>query len=178
MRLCGTNSLKNVLLTTTKWDIPDGKEWTKPGRVAELERGFWKEMMANGSTIVAHDNTPGSAWSIVQNLLRDANRKFNHALRLELTQLEKHLEKIKNSNNLYARLEGIVRRQQEILDMCRTQTGKLSTDLNWGELRVEYEGERKKLATCIGELKVKGIVVRRCLRRRATASLQGHKNLS
>lgn len=48
-KLCGENSLANVVLATTMWERVTEEEGTR--REEELKQKFWKEMIAAGSTV-------------------------------------------------------------------------------------------------------------------------------
>lgn len=48
-KLCGENSLANVVLATTMWEKVTEEEGTR--REQELKQVFWKEMIASGSTV-------------------------------------------------------------------------------------------------------------------------------
>lgn len=65
--LCGTDSLKNVVFVTTKWDICDRKQ--AEGRQAEMRDKFLKAELEMGATLTSHDNSIQSACGIVRGLL-------------------------------------------------------------------------------------------------------------
>ncbi|KAH7925384.1 hypothetical protein BV22DRAFT_1129049 [Leucogyrophana mollusca] len=74
--LCGASALKNVILTTTKWnEISD--EALGQRRLEELSAasGSWREMLEQGSRVARFEDTAESAWEIidiiVQNPLED-----------------------------------------------------------------------------------------------------------
>lgn len=70
-RLTGGNSMENVLLLTTKWDLGEnilhGAE-----REKELRRKskFWKHMVADGAQVMRHNGSRDSAQNIVRHLIR------------------------------------------------------------------------------------------------------------
>lgn len=69
--LCGTNSLKNVVLATTMWEkIVTAQEGQ--GREDELKATFWKSMVDGGSrTARLPTNTTADATAIVRMLLNN-----------------------------------------------------------------------------------------------------------
>lgn len=65
--LCGDDALKNVVLCTTMWDLVARSHAEQ--REAELKGDFWKDMVACGSSVVRHDNTPASGLAVVRPML-------------------------------------------------------------------------------------------------------------
>jgi hypothetical protein len=66
-KLCGTDSLKNVLLVTTKWDTMEKAIAVE--REKELLDDYLAPMIAMGAHTARHDKSPQSAASIVRQLL-------------------------------------------------------------------------------------------------------------
>lgn len=70
-KLCGANSLRNVVLATTMWERVSEEEGSR--REAELRRVFWKDMVAGGSTIarITTQSNADDARALVKSLLRN-----------------------------------------------------------------------------------------------------------
>jgi hypothetical protein len=69
-KLCGTQSLKNVVLATTMWEKVSLEEGSR--REEELKSKFWKDMIDQGSvTKRIHANTNEVARTLVKSLLRN-----------------------------------------------------------------------------------------------------------
>lgn len=71
-KLVGRDSLKNVVLATTMWDAIPSAEYAQAEAKENQLKGtesFWKEMVANGSTVTRHDSGKSSALSIVQSIV-------------------------------------------------------------------------------------------------------------
>lgn len=66
-KLCGTETLGNVVLVTTKWDSVSVDLAVK--RETELKTKFWKGMLDHGAQIERHDNTTAGARRIMSQLL-------------------------------------------------------------------------------------------------------------
>ncbi|KAG0694751.1 kinase-like domain-containing protein [Suillus ampliporus] len=63
-KLCGTNALENVILTTTMWDgVPQDIELQ---REHQLKTQFWQEMILHGSRTARFTSSFDSAWEIVK----------------------------------------------------------------------------------------------------------------
>jgi hypothetical protein len=69
--LTGPKSAKNVVLATTKWDTLDPK-FEEIGKTREegLRKEFWNIMIHHGAAVQRFLNDSGSAWSIVENVVK------------------------------------------------------------------------------------------------------------
>lgn len=62
--LCGTDALRNVILTTTHWD--EESDDIASRREAELKSSYWKPFIDKGSRVARfYPSTPNSAWGII-----------------------------------------------------------------------------------------------------------------
>lgn len=65
--LCGRDSLKNVVLVTTKWDSVDPQVGLD--REKELKENWWKDMMDVGCRLERHNGKAHSAQAIIRKML-------------------------------------------------------------------------------------------------------------
>ena len=80
-KLCGTSSLKNVVLATTMWEKVDKNKGLE--RELELQNNFWKDMIGDGSTVASiMSETGGEARELVISLLK--NKPLSTKLQEEL----------------------------------------------------------------------------------------------
>jgi len=80
-KLCGANSLRNVVLATTMWEKVTDEEGLR--REAELKQDFWKDMIDNGSTVARiTTEAGGDARALVKSLLK--NKPVSTQLQEEL----------------------------------------------------------------------------------------------
>lgn len=80
-KLCGTDSLKNVVLVTTMWEKVDKSQGLK--RELELRVVFWKEMIDDGCTVARiMTETGDEARELVTSLLK--NKPLSTKLQEEL----------------------------------------------------------------------------------------------
>ncbi|KFZ01994.1 hypothetical protein V501_09696 [Pseudogymnoascus sp. VKM F-4519 (FW-2642)] len=80
-KLCGANSLKNVVLATTMWEKVDMRQGME--RELELQKNFWKDMINEGSTVARiMTETGGEARELVLSLLN--NQPLSTKLQEEL----------------------------------------------------------------------------------------------
>ncbi|KAG4436309.1 hypothetical protein IFR05_008203 [Cadophora sp. M221] len=66
-KLCGTDSLKNLLIVTTHWDKMDFQDGSE--RESEIFEHFFQHMIDGGARTARHDNTPQSASNCLRKLL-------------------------------------------------------------------------------------------------------------
>jgi hypothetical protein len=64
--LCGDDTLRAVVLMTTKWDAVDVEVGIK--REEQLSSEFWKPMLERGSTICRFHHTPASAQAVLDSI--------------------------------------------------------------------------------------------------------------
>lgn len=80
-KLCGSNSLRNVVLATTMWEKVTEEEGSR--READLKQNFWKDMIDNGSTVSRiMTETGDDAYRLVKSMLK--NRPVSTRLQDEL----------------------------------------------------------------------------------------------
>jgi len=69
-KLCGEESFANVVLVTNKWTEHDKKKAKDEGvREKRLQKTFWHEMIARGSSVARHDGSTESAKRIMTSLI-------------------------------------------------------------------------------------------------------------
>ncbi|KZW01772.1 hypothetical protein EXIGLDRAFT_602653, partial [Exidia glandulosa HHB12029] len=67
--ICGEDAMSHVILCTTRWD--EVKQSEGEMREQLLRDDFWRSMLARGSTLKRHDNTPASARRIVAEVMKN-----------------------------------------------------------------------------------------------------------
>lgn len=72
--LCGESNMRCVVLATTMWREGIEEEATKRVHQLETTKGFWGDMISNGSTVFHHDNTAESALKIVDHIIEKRDR--------------------------------------------------------------------------------------------------------
>ncbi|KAH8879928.1 P-loop containing nucleoside triphosphate hydrolase protein, partial [Thozetella sp. PMI_491] len=109
-KLCGPSALQNVLLVTTMWD----KVQPEVGKAHEHElvstREFWGWMIGKGSQAHRHDNTRGSAMSLL-NVLVARGPKWERALDLQVDMVDCRLSL--SDTKAGQEVEGTIRRRTE-----------------------------------------------------------------
>ncbi|KAF8959518.1 P-loop containing nucleoside triphosphate hydrolase protein [Flammula alnicola] len=158
MKLCGHNSLKSVILGTTKWDqgvtLAVGQQ-----REKQLEDNYWKEMLNAGAQKFRIRNDKESAWNII-NVIIDRYKKNNLDPKLgtktpgdilqiqnELVNLQKIIPDTEAGKSLRYSL-------QEALDMQKKRAEKLKAQASTGDatLQEEYQNGQEQIRRTLGEI--------------------------
>jgi LPS O-antigen subunit length determinant protein (WzzB/FepE family) len=72
-QLCGSDSLRNVVLATTMWEKVTNEEGSR--REAELEQTFWKSMIDGGATISKiKTQSATEAQSLIRSMMKNTPR--------------------------------------------------------------------------------------------------------
>ncbi|KAJ8518536.1 hypothetical protein ONZ45_g4420 [Pleurotus djamor] len=91
--LCGEDAVQNVLLASTMWN-----DRLTPGvgeaREQELMDKYWRSMIEHGSKTARYDGTHESAWTIVDQVLRNSKPR-SLLLQKEMVDEKKPLQKTK-----------------------------------------------------------------------------------
>ncbi|KAI8265966.1 hypothetical protein K4K58_010562 [Colletotrichum sp. SAR11_239] len=110
-KLCGPEALKHVVLVTTMWELVDEK--TGLERQAELEttEDFWGYMLAKGSRIEKHMNTPQSAHHIISRFMSQSRPTTPVLLAIqdEMVNKNKNLDETEAGKGL----EGVLAKERE-----------------------------------------------------------------
>ncbi|KAI8259407.1 hypothetical protein K4K56_006668 [Colletotrichum sp. SAR 10_98] len=110
-KLCGPEALKHVVLVTTMWELVDKEVGLE--RQAELEttEDFWGYMLAKGSRIEKHMNTPQSAHYIISKFMSRSrqNSPILLAIQDEMVNKNKNLDETEAGKGL----EGVLAKERE-----------------------------------------------------------------
>jgi hypothetical protein len=68
-KLCGSDNLKNVSLVTTMWDKVTAEEGAAREKELSEQGGFWRSMIASGSTIKRYDGTYDCAIALILDMV-------------------------------------------------------------------------------------------------------------
>ncbi|KAF5359186.1 hypothetical protein D9756_003430 [Leucocoprinus leucothites] len=115
-KLCGRDALPNVRLVTTGWDLlQDTAEGERKER--DLSTNYWNALLESGSQMHRFENTPASAWEIINSLPMERRTML---IQKELVDQRKPLGRTSAGKSLFswatkalreliARLESLVR---------------------------------------------------------------------
>lgn len=71
-RICGDDAYRSIRLVTTHWDgVTNDYCAVLKEREDELRQDYWKRFLDKGAEAKRFDNTPSSAWNIINSLSLD-----------------------------------------------------------------------------------------------------------
>ncbi|KAH7154155.1 hypothetical protein DER46DRAFT_612687 [Fusarium sp. MPI-SDFR-AT-0072] len=144
-KLCGKDSLKNVILVTTMWE----DEYAATGEKREQELiatgGFWGALVEEGAQINRHNNTRSSAMSLLRTIAK--NNRVTISIQKEMVSEHKDLNETEagiglNSDILLAE-QRVMKEMSEALEMER-QARKDQDERSAEEQRQYRETMQKK----------------------------------
>jgi len=151
-KLCGKESLRNIILTTTMWDEVTKEEGGE--REKELQSIYWRTMINQGSiTRRFLAQSREAAFEVLEPLLEEANSRHTLRIQREMSDLHLQLKQTGAGQKLSNDLDDIFRRYQETLTRIRLQIRQSEDDAEMlKSLMEEYESLKKKLAESCAEL--------------------------
>ncbi|KAI1291688.1 hypothetical protein F5Y03DRAFT_403165 [Xylaria venustula] len=102
--LCGDDALRKVVLVTTLWDIENLDIAVKREKELKETTQYWGGMVAKGSQVFRHDNTRHSAFSLIENFIRDSS-KVVLGIQKEIVSDRKPLDETEVGKNVKIMLE-------------------------------------------------------------------------
>ena len=141
-KLCGENSLKNVVIVTNMWGEVDPQ--VGDAREAELAREdiFFKPVLEKGARMARHENTVTSAESVIRLILE------NHPLPLriqeELVNEHKDISQTGAGEELSREINAQIRKHQHEMRALREEMERAMKDKD-EETKRELEIETKRM---------------------------------
>ncbi|KAI0082662.1 hypothetical protein K474DRAFT_1654788 [Panus rudis PR-1116 ss-1] len=141
-KLCGDETLKNVLLVTTMWAHVEPAK----GEERELELAsnmlLFKPVLDNGAQMVRHYNTLESANDILRAILRNHPRPLR--IQKELVEEGKGIEETAAGEAVNEELARVIRKHKEEMDQIRVEMQE-ALDAKDMQTKAELEAYRKQL---------------------------------
>ena len=148
--LCGKNSFKNVILTTTMWDDVD--EVTGETREGELKSIYWKTMISRGSSTGRFQGQRDSAFRLIAPLLDEANNRNALLLQKELVDLDMRLNETHAGQKLRSEIKQLAKQQQELLNQIREELKRPNNTTLLQLLMNEYEEHKKTSGSLLQQM--------------------------
>jgi hypothetical protein len=82
-QLCGPDAFSRIVLASTMWEDVSQSAGAKRELQLKENPEVWGHMIANGSKLTRHSNTPASAMAIVQTVLRNSSKEGEVALDIQ-----------------------------------------------------------------------------------------------
>ncbi|KAF9774134.1 hypothetical protein IL306_007883 [Fusarium sp. DS 682] len=120
-KLCGKNSLKNVILVTTMWEDEQPETGAKREQELMATNGFWGALVEEGAQINRHNNTRGSAMSLLRSIAK--NNRVTISIQKEMVSERKDLNETEAGIGLTSDIllaeQRVKREMTEALEMER-----------------------------------------------------------
>jgi len=148
-KLCGDNSLANVVLATTMWSQVDPEDAAKREQQLTSNSDFWKYMIDQGSQVFRQDAGKDSAMAIVQYLIRrrrpitlDIQKDMvDKGMTLDQTAAGKEVEgEVAKQRKMYE--EKMEKLRKDMDDAMKKKDAALKEEL--AEYRAEIEEKMQK----------------------------------
>ena len=148
-RLCGDETLKNVILVTNMWNEvspEDGED-----REKELSDRFFKPALDKGAQIVRHHGTPESARDIIRKIM--ANHPVALRVQKELVDEGKGIGDTEAGKAISEEVAKLIRKHQADLNELRAEMAQALEERN-EQMRQEIEAERRRVEKLMETIKV------------------------
>ncbi|CAL1717188.1 unnamed protein product [Somion occarium] len=141
-KLCGDETLKNVLIVTTMWGLVDPERGTARERELASDDILFKPVIEKGAQMVRHDNTPERAKDILRRIIK--NRPQVLRIQRELVDEKKDISETGAGAELGRELAELARKHRDELKVIQTemQAALAAKDM---ETKKELEEYHKKL---------------------------------
>ncbi|KAL4077613.1 P-loop containing nucleoside triphosphate hydrolase protein [Scleroderma citrinum] len=140
-KLCGNDTLKNVVIVTTMWDMIDLEEGMQREEELKSSDDLFRPLLDEGAVMMRHDRTADSATAIIKYLLgKDATTpQIVH----EIVGMGKALEHTAAGTELQSEM-------RELLDSLKAEMREMQRKLEeemqrMGEERQRMEEERQRM---------------------------------
>ena len=144
--LCGDGAIKNVILTTTMWDLVDENEGER--RMTQLQERYWKGMLAGGSEVARFKGSYASAWEIIDIIVnKDEGPSSRPPLLIqeEMVELDRQLGETQAGITIYNTLQKLLAEQQEKIRQLKDEAKAQDNPQLVKELNAQHEAIRKSI---------------------------------
>ncbi|KAL4077630.1 hypothetical protein J3A83DRAFT_1637988 [Scleroderma citrinum] len=124
-KLCGDESLKNVVIITTMWDMITLEDGLRHEQELMSNDNLFKPLLDKGAIMMRHDRTPKSATNVIDYLLgKDAT---TIQIVVEIVEQGKALQDTAAGTELHSEIRELMRKHREEVEsmeaeMCKMQT--------------------------------------------------------
>ena len=160
-KLCGPDSLKNVVIVTTMWDQVTTGEGSRREQELMSSNNLFKPLLDGGATMMRHERTAESAAKVIHYLL--GKSPTTTQIVRELLQEEKTLEETSAGTELLGNIQVLLKKHEAEMESLRTEM-RMELEMGLAEDRQRIEQIMAKLLKELDELK-KGIpgAIRKCV---------------
>ena len=140
-KLCGTDSLKNVVIVTTMWDKVTPEEGLEREQELLSSDNLFKPLLDGEAIMMRHERTTESATKVINHLL--GKKATTTQIVREIMQETKKLEETAAGGELHSEIEALLKRYKEEME---TLTAELEA------VREDPAEERQRMEQVIATL--------------------------
>ena len=147
--LCGSESLKNVVIVTTMWDKVTPEEGSQREQELASSKDLLQLLLEGGATMIRHKRTTETANNVINHLLKkDAtNTQIAH----ELGEEKKALEATAAGSELHSEIKELMKKHEAELGLIKSEMKLARSEASEGTTGVNHR--LAKLMTALDELK-------------------------
>jgi len=145
-KLCGDDSMKNVVILTTMWDKVTSEEGERREQELKSSNNVFKPLLDNGAIVMRHDRTPESADNVINYLLGKGTTATQ--IGREMAVENKALEDTAAGAEFGREIEEILKKHKQEMEEMHRKMKK-----EFAEEKQKMNGEMAKLLMEIDELK-------------------------
>ena len=159
-KLCGPDSLKNVVVVTTMWDNVTPEEGSRREQELISSNDLFKPLLDGGATIMHHERTAESAAKVIDYLL--GKSPTTTQIVGELLQEKKVLKETAAGIELHSEIQALLKRHEAEMESLKAELREMAQG-ELAEERQRMDQQLDKLLKELNELK-RGIpeATRRC----------------
>jgi len=159
-KLCGDDSMKNIVILTTMWDKVTSEEGEQREQELKSSNNVFKPLLDKGAITMRHDRTPESADKVI-NYLRTKNPTTTQIVR-EIVEERKALEATAAGTELRSDIQALLQKNNEEMKSLETEMKKMQREkgqftdqgmLRDAEERQKIDEAKAKLLMELYELK-------------------------
>ena len=154
-KLCGTDSLKNVVIVTTMWDKVTSEEGLKREQELISSKNLFKPLLDGGATMMRHERTAESATKVINHLL--GKKATTTQIVREIVVETKTLEETAAGGELHSEIEALLKRHKEDMELMKAELRGMAQRV-LEEERQRMDQKLERLLKELDELK-RGITV-------------------
>ena len=141
-KLCGEETLCNVVLVTTMWSAVDPENGALREQELRTDDILFKPVLDKGAQMVRHDNTLRSAQDILRRLINNRPRPL--LIQREIVDEKKDITKTAANEELDRQLAAVIRMHEEEMADMRKEFAEALAENDLVRKQELYKSERKR----------------------------------
>ncbi|KAL4064015.1 hypothetical protein J3A83DRAFT_667588 [Scleroderma citrinum] len=140
-KLCGDETMKNVVIVTTMWDRVTPEEGEKREQELATNERVFKPLLDNGAIMMRHYSTPESAADVIHHLLK--KNPTTTQIVCEIVEEEKVLEATAAGTELRSDIQALLQKNNEEMKTLEVERRKMQRESTPKGKYTDQEGKRE-----------------------------------